>query len=157
MKTNEKTIELLAYILQRQHASVTSLMKLVYLIDLVNIKKTTKPVSNFSYVRYNFGPFDSAIYRYLEQLSNSGIITQESEFTQSGSEYVQYLLSEEAEVLTKNLSQPEIDSIESVLDQLKGYGAKALTEVAYKTKPMLKLNATLGGDENLGKPLNLNA
>lgn len=152
-----KTKQLIAYILKRQKASVTSLMKLAYLADLVSIKKTGKQVSDFKYIRYNYGPFDSKIYRYIEDLTNEGLITSHTEYTPSGNELVTYELEDDAELTFDMLSDEEVESIEEVLTQLEGYGARALTEIAYKTKPMIALGATLGGNENLGEELDLSA
>jgi hypothetical protein len=55
------------------------------------------------------------------------------------------------------IEKEEKDLIDEMMSELKGYGAKTLTDIAYKTKPMIKLGATLGGDENLFKKLDLSA
>ena len=45
--------------------------------------------------------------------------------------------------------------MDEVLDSVNGYGAKALTEIAYKTKPMQALGATLNGGEHLNEKLDM--
>ena len=63
---SKKTDQLLTYIVKgHPEISITSLMKLSYLVDLVNIGKTDKQVSDFRYTRYIYGPFDHKIYKYL--------------------------------------------------------------------------------------------
>lgn len=153
----EKTTQLLAYILKHHKSSVTSLIKLAYLIDLVSLKKGNSQVSNFQYIRYNFGPFDSRIYSYIEDMTNKGLITPIPEFTPAGNEFISYELNDDADINFEAINDGEKSSIDEVLAQLSGYGAKALTEVAYKTKPMVALGATLGGNEHLGEVLNLHA
>lgn len=54
-----------------------------------------------------------------------------------------------------SFSSEELELIGGVLQELKGYGAKILTEIAYKTKPMVKIGATLGGKESFGVKLDL--
>ena len=51
----------------------------------------------------------------------------------------------------------ELEVIGGVLQELKGYGAKILTEIAYKTKPMVKIGAILGGKESFGVKLDLSS
>ncbi len=142
--------------LTKEHpsASITVLMKLAYLIDLVSVKNTGKQISDFSYIRYNYGPFTNEIYRGVDALVMSHIVVPKSEYTGSG-EYVTYAINPEIEVSFDNLSETELSTINDVMSELKGYGAKTLTEIAYKTKPMTNLGATLGGNENLFKSLDL--
>lgn len=152
-----KTSQVLAYILAKKKATVTELMKLSYLSDLVQINKTNKQITEFKYIRYNYGPFDSSIYTYLRTMTDNHLLDGKAEYTSAGSETVYYSLSEGMELNLDKLSDEEIESINEVLENLKGHGAKALTEVAYKTRPMLALGATLGGKENIGAQLNLKA
>jgi uncharacterized phage-associated protein len=148
---------MLAYIIKGYgRPSVTSLMKLCYLIDLVSIKKKEPQISSFEYRRYTYGPFDEKIYDKLKTLTTKNIISAESEYTPKGDEFVTYLFNCEDFDFDK-LSQNEKKTIDEVLDNLKGYGAKVLTEIAYKTKPMEALDATIDGNENLNHKLNLQA
>lgn len=155
MSTKNK--QLLAYIVKNHpKVSVTGIMKLCYLIDLFSIKKSKKQISNFQYVRYYYGPYDKKISEELEELVREKIIIPSGDFTPSGDEYVIYNYNDEKDY-SFNLIEKDKEQIDAVLENLKGYGAKTLTEVAYKTKPMLKLGATLGGKENIGVELDLNA
>lgn len=153
----EKTKQFLAYIAKNYiPATVTSLMKLAYLIDLVSVTKKEGQISNFTYRRYKYGPFDSKIYDYLTELVNQKVLKEETEYTPTAEEYIKYKFNEEIEdIKFDNLNKKEMDSINEVLESLKGYGAKTLTEITYKTKPMLVLGATLGGEENLNTILDL--
>jgi hypothetical protein len=154
----EKTQALLAYIIQRHNkASVTVLMKLSYLIDLVNIKKGGKQITHYSYVRYNYGPFDNVIYTDLQALIEANIVQPRPDYVPSGEEYIVYTYNEDSEINFSSLSDNERSLADEVLENVKGYGARTLTEIAYKTQPMKQLGATLGGTEHIGEILNLSA
>ncbi|MFH1227886.1 MAG: Panacea domain-containing protein [Planctomycetota bacterium] len=129
-------------------------MKLSYLIDLVSIKKNGKQIADFKYRRYNYGPFDDSIYSDLTNLVNAKVITQASEYTPMGEEFITYKLNNEA-FESDRLSDEEKEVIDEVLNELNGLGAKTLTEIAYQTKPMKALKATIGGNEHLNAKLDL--
>ncbi len=152
----EKTKQLIDYLVSKHHLStVTSLVKLCYLSDLVSVSAGNGQITNFKYIRWHFGPFDKRIEDALFELVERGDISSETTYTDYGTEYVKYSVSEDKDPTITELSETDLGHVNAVLDSLKGYGPKALTQVAYKTKPMLALGATLGGTENMGSPLNL--
>ena len=131
-------------------------MKLSYLIDLVHIRKTDKQISDFNYTRYMYGPFDHKIYNYLNDLNKGGVIFEDGEYTPRGDEYIIYRFNEDNEDFKfDEITESEIDTIGEVLDTVNGLGARSLTELAYRTKPMKKINAQMGDTENLNIPLDL--
>ncbi|MFA6096856.1 MAG: Panacea domain-containing protein [Candidatus Paceibacterota bacterium] len=152
-----KNEQLLAYLAKKhEKATVTVLMKICYLIDLVGEKKYGRQISEYRYKRYTYGPFDQKIYRDLSELQSKGILIAKSDYTASGEEYIHYSLNEETEsVIFDKLLGAETQIIDEVLESVKGFGARTLTEIAYKTKPMKALNATLGGNENMSMSLDL--
>ena len=153
----KKTKQLLAYLIKNHsNPTVTSLMKLSYLIDLVNIQKTDKQISNFKYTRYMYGPFDYKIYNYLKDLIKEGVISEDSDYTSRGDEYIIYIFNEDNEDFKfDRITEKQKDAIDEVLDIVNGLGAKALTELAYKTKPMKRINVQIGDTKNLNVPLDL--
>jgi len=151
-----KNQQLLAY-LAKNHlkASITVLMKLSYIIDLFFVKSTGRKLSNFNYVRYYHGPYDSSINSDIQVLVDSQIIYPKAHYTATGEEFIVYNFNDGAEFDFNDLSQPELEKIDEIMETLKGYGAKTLTDIAYKTKPMLALGATHGGNEHLNTVLDL--
>ncbi|MBP8979031.1 SocA family protein [Candidatus Dojkabacteria bacterium] len=151
----DKTKELL-YCIIKQHkvATITVLMKLSYIIDLVSKKQTGQKISNFSYKRYFYGPFDSSIYSIVEKMQNQDLISAELIFSEDKLSCYAVYKAKKSYTL-QCLTQPEKDIINEVLTELKDYSAKTLTEITYKTKPMEVLGATLGGTEHLNEDLNL--
>lgn len=156
MKFN-RTEQLLAYLAKNHsEATVTVLMKLAYLVDLSSIEENNKSVSSFKYRRYNYGPFDESIYTHLKKLVYQNVLTQEIGYGSGSAEYIVYRFNEgnPTNFNFKKIAS-KITIIDKVISALRGYGARTLTEIAYKTKPMRKLGATLGGNENMNKKLNL--
>lgn len=155
--TNKKTKELLVYLIKEHpNPSITVLMKLCYLIDLVAYKQSGNQITNFEYTRYTFGPFDKKIYSYIEELSLEGRVIQKPTYNpRNGDEYIVFETKDDFEV--SELKNGEKEIVDSVLDDVSGYGANVLTQIAYKTKPMKKLGATLGGSESIGEKLDFDA
>jgi len=152
----KKNLQLLAY-LAKEHseASVTVLIKLCYLADLISIKRYGKKISSFNYIRYYFGPFDSEIYIELECLVNEDILKAEPEYTKKGAEAIIYHFNENKELNTSELKKEDKIVLNELLESVRGYGAKALTDITYNTKPMKAFGATLGGNEHMGELLDL--
>ncbi|MCQ2562009.1 MAG: SocA family protein [Alphaproteobacteria bacterium] len=152
----QKTRQLLALILRDGPRGVTSLLKISYLIDLAAIRNIGYQISEFKYIRWNFGPFDSAIYKNLENMREEGIISADSQFIGTD-EHVIYKLKDPDLVAANSLTPQEQDLVTEMPQHLQGFGAKTLTEVAYNRKPMTSIGAKLGGTEHMGEFLNMHA
>jgi uncharacterized phage-associated protein len=153
-----KAQKLLAYLICNHNCPFTPVvvMKLAYLIDLVSIKCTKNQIFNYTYIRWNWGPFDKKIYDDLNALALANYIILKTCYLGSNIEYTAYEYNKRKNGnLFKGIEKPEKKIIDEVLSSVRGYGAKTLTEIAYQTKPMKKLKATIGGKEGLGRELNL--
>ncbi len=159
LNPSEKNMQLLSYILERRpNSGVTELMKLCYLIDLTSLEKGLPKISDFKYIRYTYGPFDEVIYPCLKILVSKKRLSEHSSYTTTNNEYITYSLNEDITDTKYDLLNEESKNvINEVLDVMRGHGAKALTDLAYKTRPMKKIGATLGGNEKLNCELELNA
>ncbi len=151
----QKTKQLLCFILQDEPRDVTSLIKLSYLIDLAAFRKLEHKISEFEYIRYNYGPFDQKVYTNLNDLQKEGKVVSFSHYTNYGENVLFKINTDEQNF--DLLSEDERKLIKEMLDSLQGYGARMLTDIAYQTSPMKALGATLGGNEHLGEVLNLAA
>ena len=154
-----KTHQLLIYIVKNYttDVSATGLMKLSYIVDLVSIGKGQPQISTFDYIRYNYGPFSKNIYEYVNDLVKTGVLQEESQMGAMGDEFIVYRFNKRFKPSFENLAIVEKQVIDEVLTSLKGYGAKALTELAYRTKPMQKIGAAIGNKKGLNEPLDLHA
>ena len=155
---NEKTKQFITYLAKDYiPATVTSLMKLAYLIDLISVTKKEGQISNFIYRRYNYGPFDKDIYNYILELVDEKILLEGIQYTPQADEYIVYRFNEDDEKSSFNkLSMKEKKTIDGVLESLKGFGAKALSEITYKTKPLMAIGAKPDNNTGLNKVLDLN-
>jgi len=155
-QTKSSTQLLLAYLAQQHVGStVTCLMKMAYLIDLTSVNKIDAQISDFEYMRYNFGPFDKKIYDVLNELVCLGVLKSKAVYSGVG-EYTVYDYTDVGECdLRSKFNEEQLGIIDSVLEAVAGYGAKILTDIAYKTKPMIAIGATQGGNENMGVVLDL--
>jgi len=132
-------------------------MKLSYLIDLVAISNNKNKISDFQYVRYNYGPFDKKIHKHLGYLENNNIIKEGSNISSTGDEIVTYNINKKNNIVFDKIPDEERKIIDEVIESLEGFGTKALTELTYRTKPMKKIGATIENKKGLDKILNLNA
>jgi len=156
---NKKTEQLLIYITKEYPCiTIISLIKLAYLVDLVAVTNQLNQISEFEYVRYKFGPFNKKIYAYLKKIIDENIFIERVDHSPRGDEYIVYELNEDNDTFCfDKISPKELTIIDEVLEKLKGLGAKALAEITYKTKPMLKIGAMPNNDAGLNKALDLSA
>lgn len=151
--------KLILHILKSGDKTVTSLIKICYLIDLLAIRKLDEQISDFEYIRYNYGPFDKTIYSELLELQKDGLIKSCNMYSTTGGDgehVVIYGINDNVEIVD-DFNENQLNIINDLLPSLQGYGPKYLTELAYKTNPMDSIGATLGGVEHMGEKLNMRA
>lgn len=132
---------------------ITSLVKLCYLADLVSYATNRHFISNYQYIRYYYGPYAKEIKNDLCALKQEKIVNVRHVFLDENVEQRLYSLS--GNRYTYQLSDEDSQIVSLLEQELKGYGAKALTDLAYTTAPMRKFGATLGGDEHIGDRLDM--
>lgn len=130
-KIDRKTFELLSYIGKKLkwNWDIMQFMKLPYFVDLNTANTLGFQISNFSYIRYEYGPFDKNVYVYRALFENKNF---EVSFSYIG------------EFLTE---------IEDVLHSLPIHNGEKLKKLSYETEPMKKLSAKIGGKEGWGQKL----
>ncbi|MBN1574729.1 MAG: SocA family protein [Deltaproteobacteria bacterium] len=154
----KKTKQLLAYLIKNhQSPTITGLMKLAYISDLVSMERRDLQMSDFEYLRYKHGPFDRNIYDYIQELLSENSIVEEPNYTTRGDEYIVYRFKDKQNVSFDELDEEDQAILDEVLEALSGYGAKALVEIAYNTKPMKKIGATQNNKKGLNQVLDLSA
>lgn len=155
---DKKTKEVLLRIIKEHgDATITVIMKTCYLIDLTAKRRIGKRITGLDYIRYNYGPFDPNIYKFVLDLIKNELVIGETSYFGVGNEVVTYKMKDPNFVIEASIGKDEKSIVDEVLSSIRGLGAKMLTEIAYQTSPMKKLKATLGGNENIGKKIDLNA
>lgn len=158
MSDYSKAEKLVQYIIGGfENASITTLIKACYLIDHVHVKRFGRQITDFKYIRFYYGPFDRRIYNVVEKLLEDNKISAKHEYSVSGTESMRYFLNDSSQADLNDFDEDEVQSIQDIQEKVSGLGAKVLTEIAYKTKPMTSIGATLGGSESLGQILDLTA
>lgn len=132
-KIDRRTFELLAYIGQKLgwQWDIMQFMKLPYFVDVDATQKLGFQLTNFTYIRYEYGPFDKNIYTYRTLFENKDYQVKFS--------YIEDFL----------------DTIKATLDSLPVTNGEKLKQLSYQTAPMKKLKATLRGKEGWMKKLDL--
>lgn len=149
-----KNETLLKYVIHKHlNPSITVLMKIMYLIDLYALKKIGQKISGYKYIRYTYGPYSKDLYDDLDLMVDKKSLFVEGKFS-GPYEFSVYTIEENEVPCVEDIFSPEeLTLIDTMLGDLQNYSAKTLTDIAYKTEPMVKLKATLGGDENLYEEL----
>ena len=143
MSKNSKII--LQILKSRWECGVTELIKICYLIDLSNKNDNGKKLSDFSYIRYNYGPFDKEIYKIMEDLTEDWLVDYKLYRTSLWDEIIKYVIRDVNEKI--DLKETEIEYIDDKLGELWLFTASDLTKIAYRTKPLTDLKASIWGRE----------
>jgi len=133
-KIDRRTFELYAYLYQQVKGDldIMQFMKLPYFVDLAAVKDLGFQISNFSYVRWDYGPFDKNIYAYRTLFEGK---KQDIKLL--------YIVD-------------FLESIDRALKPLPIDDGERLKKLSYKTAPMKKLNATVSGKKGRGEKLDMN-
>lgn len=132
-KIDRRTFELYAYLYQKAKGEldIMQFMKLPYFVDLSTVKELGFQISNLSYVRWEYGPFDKNIYAYRTLFEGK---RQDVNFL-----YIADFL----------------ESIDKALKPLPINNGKELKKLSYKTAPMKKLKTTIRGKAGWGEKLDM--
>ena len=154
MDQKKRTKELIKYLVSNMSVStITSLTKMLYLIDLASVSSGKEKTTDFNYVRYYYGPYDKRIEETLNDLIIYGELIVNVRTSSNGEPYMIYKLPEG--VTEYEYDDINSDIVDNLTQNLGHLSAKTLTDIAYKTKPMTSLGATLGGTQHLNDVLNL--
>lgn len=155
-----RNAQVLRYLLgEAPRTGHTKLLKFAYLSDLVARQYLGRPISEFRYRRYDYGPFDSAFYAAKEELLTGGFAT--STPTAIGA-YEAQLMAPTDKPVEYAFSVAEAAVLNYVAETYLHHGAAQLCEeVVYRTEPMqgVKMNEELPMDNvnnRPGDPLDFN-
>jgi len=75
-KLDKTTLTIILYFIEKLNDVLgkTHLSKLLFLTDLLSIKKFNKPLSDLKFVKYHYGPYSKKINSYLDYLKEKGYI-----------------------------------------------------------------------------------
>lgn len=148
-KTSFSKLEkVIIYIISKLPNDVTrtKLVKLLYLIDLISLKRNKTSITNLIYVSYHYGPYSPKIKEALDILNNFEI---QEDLNTSVDGNIFYLYSLGTNSRLKDAPEKLLKSEEKAIvdDVLENYGhksLKSLLDVVYETKAYK--NTPLGKD-----------
>lgn len=135
---DRKTFEMYNYILSKLSKTPDQwqFIKIAYFIDLESIKRFGKMLTNYTYFRYHYWPFDKKMYDYQK------LFCMENE---KGFQDVKNMY----------LSHDEIQIIENVFQKYPVEDGKKLMNLSYNTAPLQKLWVVCGDGKCMNEELDM--
>ena len=152
MKATKQTKSLIKYLVFSMNLpTITSITKMLYLIDLASVASTGKQTTDFEFIRYYYGPYDKDIRIIIDNMTAKKELDADVRYLSNGEPFLVYKMPGGTASFTYEGANEQI--VRDLVDSLGNLSPKSLTELAYKTKPMTRLGATLGGNEHLNEQL----
>ena len=103
MKNNldKTTLTIILYFIEKLNGVLgkTHLSKLLFLTDLLSIKKFNKPLSDLKFVKYHYGPYSNKINNYLKKLKEKEYIEiREIPFMNKSKFYTRYYSNKKVQI-----------------------------------------------------------
>ena len=140
MTRNEVILAALAPAAGVSHSPV-QVQKLLFLLDEECPKTLDGP--HFAFEPYSYGPFDTDVYRVLEELRDQGLVV-----IGSNGRWRNYALSpmgqEKANAVLSELPSTTTDYIRRASEFVRKHGFSALVAAIYKAYPHMKENSVFG-------------
>mgnify|MGYP000845134181 FL=1 len=152
MKATKQTKSLIKYLVFSMNLpTITSITKMLYLIDLASVASTGEQTTGFKFIRYYYGPYDNDIRIMIDDMTAKKELDADVRYLSNGEPFLVYKMPSGTASFTYEGANEQI--VRDLVDSLGNLSPKSLTELAYKTKPMTRLGATLGGNEHLNEKL----
>ena len=144
----EKIHETIVYIVDKlKKVPKFKLAKLLYLIDLDNIKMYNKLLTKSFYIRLYDGPLSTDFEKRLLEL-------EKKEITTIYKNKMPIICSTGKQRFKIRLKEEEIDIINNILDKYSTYSNKRLKNIVYLSSPMRRiLKREKDGSPMYGKPI----
>jgi uncharacterized phage-associated protein len=113
----------------------TSLNKLIFLVDALSIFKFGKAVTNFQYVKLDFGPVPEEMNATRKSLIEQGFITENQNRTGPYYSYTYSIAGGKPEKILKLYTPDEIQIIKRVCDEMGSEWASTLSDLTHTMKP----------------------
>jgi hypothetical protein len=104
------------------------------------------PQKFYDFVPYNYGPFDSDIYRDLEGLAARGLVTYDGSSDRSWKAYAATVAGVEAGLRAMTEANPKgVDYLRRAVDWVCSLGFTQLVRAIYQKYPAFKANSVFTG------------
>lgn len=121
----------------------THLQKLLFLSDLMSMKKLRQPITKISFHRYTHGPYSEEVADYTKQLVSIGHI-DEREFSfmsDNNKKYTRYYLKKPMKIkefLLKQIGADKMIVLDEVIDSYGNISLQNLLDIVYNLPVMKK-------------------
>jgi uncharacterized protein YwgA len=113
----------------------TRLQKLAYLADLEARKLIGRPISDFRYTFHHYGPFDSALYDAIQELTETGYASRSE--VDYGEGFVEKRVRDTGRPALLDFAPAELEILSYVVEKYTRTPLKSLLDdVVYETEPM---------------------
>lgn len=130
-----RNAQVLKYLAERVGpVGATKHLKLAYLADLVAREYLGDPVSEFEYIWYDNGPFDSAFYHARQELELAGLGRERRQRLSGGKE--KRTFRDSGESIEYGFSEAECHILDFVADSFGSVPLARLLGLVYETEPM---------------------
>lgn len=128
---NEQAVK---FIIERASGRIgrTHLQKLLYLADIEARKHLGRPITDFEWVWWSYGPFDQTVYTVVWWLRRQGEIAESSDAEEDGYIYESLKASEQPD-----LSGAERQILDELVNRFINLPAWRIREASYRTEPMV--------------------
>ena len=127
------TMLLILYFIERLNGVLgkTHLQKMLFLGDLLSVKKFKVPLTSIDYKRYHFGPFSAEVGEYVKELERKNLVEERqfsfiSDDSKSYTRYYATTLSSARSQLLEHFGAEKALLVEEVINS---YGNMSLQEV----------------------------
>ena len=141
MKNNldKTTLTIILYFIEKLHGVLgkTHLSKLLFLTDLLSIKKFNKPLSDLKFIKYHYGPYSKEIDKYLEKLKEKEYIEiKEIPFINETNFYTRYYSNKKVPINSIILEALEGNSekktlLDEVISSFGNISLQQLLDIVY--------------------------
>lgn len=151
---DKSTLFLILYLIEKLNGVLgrTHLQKLLFLSDLMSVKKFKEQLTKLEYQKYFYGPYSQEVKKYVDYLINSDLIEERvlSFIDDSTKKYARYYLKSKISFRDKVLEYFGPDKtilINEVIQSYGNIGLQSLLDIVY--------NLQLVKDTEICKPLKI--
>lgn len=130
---DKTTLVVILYLIERLNGVLgkTHLQKILFLSDLLSVKKFKEPITKLQFAKYHYGPFSDEVDGYIEHLERKGVVESRKFplLSRDGQSYFRFYFKGK-DTLRKILSQILAPEKIVLLDEIiSSYGNASLQEV----------------------------
>ena len=153
-KLDKNTYEIIFYFIERLDGVLgkTHLQKMLFLADLLSMKKFKEKITAIDYRKYHYGPYSEIVNDYTTKLKDKGAITEKEFSFRDGSDrtYSRYYKKINASIkssLMENIGAERVVLLDEGINSYGNMSLQGVLDVVYK------LELVKGAEKN--KPLDM--